>query len=263
MPAMDLAKLRSRALRLADLLEDPAALRAELRSLMEENAHRLLRRGASMARFGALPAWNAPALLVREVEVTVVSAAKADPSAAAPLAKALWNGGRLEEKLMAASLLEVSPLPAENRDILAEWLVALEEPALLGKLAGTVCRTLRNADPILFRSDLRQWMEAGQTNIRRFGWMALHAWLAEEPSQSAFAAFELLPKIFSETDTEALQIGVKILGLLGRLFPQETRKWVEDVPLKSIRQERPFFSLAISTLPSEFAELIRTQWKNE
>jgi hypothetical protein len=221
-----------------------------------------LRRGPSMARRGALPAWDTPALLGREVEATVVSAARANPSAVPALAKTIWNGGRLEEKLLAASLLEVSPLFMESRELLAEWLVGLEDPTLLGKLAGTVCRPMWNADPILFRSDLRKWMEADPSNIRRFGWMALHAWLAENPSQSAFAAFELLPKIFSEKDAEALHISVKILVLLDRLFPQETRKWAEDLSANSIQQGRSFFTLAISALPAELAEWIRGRREN-
>jgi hypothetical protein len=262
MSAIDLAKLRSRTLRLTDLLEDPATFRTELRSLMEENAHRLLRRGPSMALHGALPAWEVPALLVREVEAAVVSAVQSKPSAALPLAKTLWNGGRLEEKQIAASLLELSPLQIENRALLAEWVVGLEDPMLLGKLAGSVCRPMWNADPVLFRSDLRRWMEADPPNIRRFGWMALHAWLAGgDPSQSAFAAFELLPKAFSEKDSEALQTGVKIFALLGRVFPQETRKWTEDLSAQAVFQGRSFFDLAISALPAELADLIRTERK--
>ncbi|HEY5118826.1 MAG TPA: hypothetical protein VII90_05155, partial [Anaerolineales bacterium] len=89
MPSIDLALLRSQAIELAGLLDDPALFRASLRLLMEGHAHRLLRRGHSMDRHGALQAWDVPGLLIREVEAALRPAAQSRPDCALAAADAV------------------------------------------------------------------------------------------------------------------------------------------------------------------------------
>jgi len=258
MPSVDLANLRSQAIELADRLEDPAAFRASLRALMEQYAHRLLRRGRSMDQRGALPAWEVPGLLIREVEAALRPSAQSRPDAALAAADVVWKEGKLEEKLLAAYLAGFSRDSESLQTHLSRWLEGLEDPAVLRALSTNVCMPIGRANPVLFRSRLRTWLESPAPPVRRFGWMALKAWQEEASSEATFAAFDLLPVVFSETDPEAVRLAADLLAHLSRIVPQETRGWLEELTPKNVRKGRPFFRAALPSLPPELAALIRS-----
>jgi hypothetical protein len=242
MPAIDLAQLRGEASALAGQLDQPAAFSASLRSLLERHAHRLLRRGRSLAKRGALPAWDVPGILIREVEAAVLPAARRNPRAALPAAAAAWPGGKKEEKQLAAFLLGLAGDPAEIRTHLLHWLDETEDPAVLQSLAAHACPPLRRSDPVLFRSDLRSWLTHPAPARRRFGWLALKTWAEERSSDSVFSAFELLPLIFPG---------------LARTSPFETQGWLTGLTPKAQRQSRRLIRLAMPRLPAETAQFVR------
>jgi hypothetical protein len=256
-PSIDLALLRPQAIELAGLLDDPALFRATLRLLMERHAHRLLRRGRSMDRRGALQAWDVPGLLMRELEAALRPSAQSRPETALAAADAIWAEGRLEEKLLAAYLAGFSRSPAELHSLIVRWLEDMEDPTVLRALSTRVCLPLAGANPTLFRSQLRAWMESPAPSVRRFGWMALGAWQEEQSSESIFASFDFLPIIFSETDPEAIRLAAGILARLSQTASQETRGWLQDLTPKNLQQGRPFFRAALGSLSPEFAALLR------
>jgi hypothetical protein len=257
MPAIDLAQLRGEASALAGQLDQPAAFSASLRSLLERHAHRLLRRGRSLAKRGALPAWDVPGILIREVEAAVLPAARRNPRAALPAAAAAWPGGKKEEKQLAAFLLGLAGDPAEIRTHLLHWLDETEDPAVLQSLAAHACPPLRRSDPVLFRSDLRSWLTHPAPARRRFGWLALKTWAEERSSDSVFSAFELLPLIFPEVDSEALQTAAELFAGLARTSPFETQGWLTGLTPKAQRQSRRLIRLAMPRLPAETAQFVR------
>lgn len=263
MPSIDLARLRQQALELADLLGDPVAFRASLKSLMEGYSHRLLRRGRSMARRSALPAWDVPGLLIREVEVALFPAAEKNPDAALSAALAIWPSGRLEEKQLAAYLAGLSQNPGEIRTLLFQWLKDTEDPAVLQDLARLTCLPLRKSNTLLFRSDVRGWIADALPSRRRFGWMALREWAGEKTSESLFAAFGLLPAVFSESDPEAMHAAAGLLAFLAEYSPSETQAWLTELTSKSRQQERKFLRLAVARLPEETAGHLRALLKND
>ncbi len=207
MPSVDLALLRSQSIELAGQLDDPALFRASLRRMMESYAHRLLRRGRSMERRGALQAWDVPGLLIREVDAALRPAAQNHPDSALAAADAVWAEGKLEEKL---ARRVPGGLLAEwfgIASLLFRWLHGMEDPAVFQALSTRICLPLAAENPTLFRSQLRSWMDSPAPPLRRFGWMALSAWQEEESSESIFAALDLLPLIFPETDPEVDPVG--------------------------------------------------------
>jgi hypothetical protein len=256
--SIDLALLRPQAIELAGFLDDPALFRTTLRLLMERYAHRLLRRGSSMVQRGALQAWDVPGLLVRELEAALRSSAEIRPELALAAADAIWAEGKLEEKLLAVYLAGFSRESADLQPLLSRWLEGMEDPLILRALSTCVCLPLAGANPTLFRSQLRSWMESPAPSVRRFGWMALSAWQEENSSESIFAAFDFLALIFSESDPEAIRLAAEILARLARTAPQETRGWIEDLTPKNLQQGRPFFRAAHGLLPPELAALLRS-----
>jgi hypothetical protein len=257
LPSIDLARLRQQGLELAGLLGDPDAFRVFLHSLLERHSHRLLRRGRSMARRSALPAWDVPGLLIREVEAALLPAAEANPDAALRAAVAIWPAGKLEERQLAAYLAGLSRNPGEIRSLLIQWLMETEDPAVLQDLARRTCPPLRRSNGLLFRSDVRGWIADPHPPRRRFGWMALRQWTEEKTSESLFAAFELLPAVFSESDPEAMQLAVDLLALLAEYSPRETQAWLSDLTSKSRQQGRRFLRSALARLPEETAARLR------
>jgi hypothetical protein len=250
--------LRRQAFDLAGLLGQPEAFRDALRSLLAGHSHHLLRRGRSMAERGALPAWDVPGLLIRELEAALLPAAEKNPGAALAAAAALWPTGRLEEKRLAAFLAGQADNPVEIRTLLLGWLKDTEDPILLRSLAERVCPPLWNSNPVLFRSDSRSWIEDPEAPPRRFGWMAVSAWTEEKTSDSVFAAFDLLPTAFRERDPEATQSAARLLEKLAVDFPQDAQGWLADLTPELLQQGRKFLRTALPRLPEEIAGILRS-----
>ena len=169
MPAINLARLRLQAYELAGLIDDPAAFQAFLHSLLDEHSHRLLRRGRSMARRGALPAWDVPGILIRELEAALLPAAQKKNERVLETASAVWISGKLEEKQLAAYLAGLSRKPGEVRALLLRWLEETDDPAVLQDLGAFLdrlapddrrlyCHTTEGADdmPAHIRTALTQ-----------------------------------------------------------------------------------------------------------
>ncbi len=263
MPSINLSRLRLQAFELAGLLADPAAFRKSLRALLEEHSHRLLRRGRSMAKRSALPAWDVPGLLIREVEASLLHAAEKENQNALAAAAAIWPSGKLEEKQLAAFLAGLSRNPVEIRTLLLEWLSEVEDPVVLQSLADHACPPLWNSNGVLFRSDARAWIESPVPSQRRFGWMALRAWAEEKNSESVFAAFELLPAAFAEPDPEASQLASDLLIRLAEYSPQETQGWISELSSKSLDRGWKFLRRMLARLPEETAEVLRNAQKEK
>ncbi len=263
MPAINLSRLRLQAFELAGLLEDPAAFRTFLRALLDEHAHRLLRRGRSMARRGALPAWEVPGILIRELEAALLPVAREKNAGVIAAASAAWTDGRLEEKQLAAYLAGLSRNPGDVRTLLLNWLEETDDPAVLQDLAVHACLPLRTADPLLFRADIRTWIEFREPPRRRFGWMALRSWADEKTSESLFAALELLPAAFTEMDPETMRLASELLVRLAALYPRETQGWLAELIPQQLHRGRRFLRMTVSGLSGEPAEFLRNRLHGE
>ncbi len=263
MPAINLARLRLQAYELAGLIDDPAAFQAFLHSLLDEHSHRLLRRGRSMARRGALPAWDVPGILIRELEAALLPATREKNDRVLDTASAIWTAGKLEEKQLAAYLAGLSHKPGEVRTLLLKWLDETDDPAVLQELAEHTSPPLRSMDTLLFKSDIRTWIEASKPACRRFGWMALKAWAEEKTSESLFAAFDLLPMIFKETDPESMQLASDLLIRLAEHHPQETQGWLSELTPKQIQQGRKYLRMTLPRLPEELGAVLRRLLRGE
>ncbi len=257
MPSINLAELRMRAKELADLLPDAPGFRAGVRTLMEAYAHRLLRRGPSMAQRGALLAWDVPGLLMRELESTLLPAAAANPAAALAAADALWPKGRLEERSLAAQLAGATDDVPEIRKRILRWSAGLDDPVLQRAVAGHACRPFRLADAVLFRADARAWIESDSPALRRFGWVALGAWLSDGGVPAILAVIDFLPRALREDDPETMRLAAEVLAALARETPAEIQMWLEDLPPDLVYRGRAFLRVAIPLLPDSLAEEIR------
>jgi hypothetical protein len=260
MPSIDLVRLRAEAHELADSLKDPPAFQIRLRKLMEAYAHRLLRRGRSMAQRSALPAWEVSGILIRELDTALRQAAQADPLNAAICADAVWQSGRLEERMLAARLVGFAAFGETIRQHIWRWQADTEDPILLKELAEHACRTLRNASADLHSADLRHWIESPRTATRWFGWIALDAWLQEQSDPALLTALEIFTRALPETNVDILRTAAASLSHAAALAPAETQKWILDLPIPAFLMGRAFFQEALPQLPEQIAQMIRERF---
>jgi hypothetical protein len=192
------------------------------------------------------------------LEATLLAAAQKKKEAVLGAAVAIWPDGKLEEKKLAAFLLGLSDAPGEIRTLLLQWLKETEDPGVLQDLAAHACPPLWNSDRILFRSDARGWIEDPVPSRRRFGWMALQAWAEAKTSESVFAAFDLLPLVFSETDPEAKQLASDLLAKVAESSPREAQGWLAEQTPKSRQKGRRFLRMALPRLSGETAAFLHS-----
>jgi hypothetical protein len=95
MPAIDLARLRKQANRLADFFFLPEDFRRILRETLDFYVNRTLRRSQSVAPGSNLPTYRTPIEVLRQIEVSLGPLAKENPHYALELADTLWDEGYL------------------------------------------------------------------------------------------------------------------------------------------------------------------------
>src|SRR5512140_1050097 len=123
MPAIDLARLKTQAARLAEKFDQPEAFIAHLNELLDTYTNRTVRVTQLIQRY-SIPTFNTPRPVLRQIENELAALARVQPVEAVALTKALWDAGTLESRLIAAHLLGSIPsthaIPALSR--LPDWL---------------------------------------------------------------------------------------------------------------------------------------------
>ena len=230
MPSIDLDALRRWSQHLGDLIVEPQAFAAALRGRFESHSNRLLRRGPSLARHGSLPSWNIPTAMLNEIEAVILPRAAGQPEAALRLADHLWAIPSLEERSLAARLVEAAARPEASHMRLTSWVPQTRDRSLHEILAHHAARPVRRESPDLYRQEITHWLAERSVAGRRFAWLALHEWMAEAPSSAAMLAFEVLARGMREEDVECVRSSQAVFAQLAASQPAELLRWVDDLP---------------------------------
>jgi hypothetical protein len=110
MPAIDLARLRKQAARLADFFFLPNEFMKHLREILDFYVNYTLRTKENVN----LKTYRTPPAVLTQIENEIKSTAEENPHFALELADILWDEGALETRLLAAFLLGRIP-PQEER----------------------------------------------------------------------------------------------------------------------------------------------------
>src|SRR5512140_3344696 len=108
MPAIDLARLKTQAARLAEKFSQPDAFIADLNKMLDIYTNRTWRTTQVIQRY-SIPTYNTPRPVLRQIELEMAALAERHPIEAVTLTKALWEAGSLESRVLAASLLGSIP----------------------------------------------------------------------------------------------------------------------------------------------------------
>jgi hypothetical protein len=254
MPAIDLARLRKQANRLADFFFLPDDFRRLLRETLDFYVNRTLRRSQSVAPGSNLPTYRTPNEILRQIEVSLGPLAKVNPHYALELADMLWDEGYLETRLLAAFLLGCIP-PQEERLLarLTAWAQQVRDPSVRSALLTTSLTRMRVETPDQFLVLIGEWLHPARQRMWSSGLQALLPMVRDPDYENLPPIFEITrPIIKSASSTLQTEIG----DLINALFSNSSQETVyflheiidsSDNPMIIVNMRRllPFFPPAL------------------
>ena len=190
MPAINLARLKIQAARLAEKFGEPQAFLLALNELLGYYTNRTIR-AAQVAQRLSVPTYTTPRPVLRQIESELAALAEKQPDEAIKLSDALWGAASLESRLLAAYLLGNIP---SGQAILAlarlpAWLNQSTDKEIHTALLTNALARLRQERPEAFFSILEGWLGSARSTLQIWGLQALIP-LLQDPQ------FENLPAVF-------------------------------------------------------------------
>ena len=258
MPAIDLARLKKQAARLADLFDQPSAFLRELRETLDFYVNRSLR-SQRVAPSSVLPTNRTPTVVMRQIETELGPIAEKQPIQALELADTLWDEGWLETRLLAAFLLGRIP-PQEERLLarLTAWTQAVRDPSVRAALLTTSLTRLRRETPDLFLVLIKEWLHPARHRMWSNGIQALVPLVSEAKFENLPSIFEIIEPIL-EAPPAALQGDLQdLIIVLFSVSPTETTYFLQQILENS---EDPFTATTLRrmfpALPQELQLKLR------
>lgn len=263
MPAIDLARLRKQANRLADFFFVPEDFLRHLREMLDFYVNYSLRTKEDIAPGSNLPTYRTPFVVMRQIEKSIGAIAAENPHYALELADLLWDEGYIETRLLAAFLLGRIP-PREERLLarLTAWTQQVRDPSVRGALLTTSLARMRKETPEEFLTLVSEWLHPARRRYWSNGIQALIPMIDD-------STFDNLPPVFELTQP-AIEAAPGVLqydltNLINSLYqasPSETEYFLREIlknssnPLTAITLRRMLGSFA-PELQASLRELVR------
>jgi signal transduction histidine kinase len=199
MPAIDLARLRKQANRLADFFFLPDEFMKRLRETLDFYVNYTLRTAENVAPGSNLKTYRTPPAVLTQIENELRPLAEANPQFALDLADRLWDEGALETRLLAAFLLGRIP-PQEERLLprLTAWTQQVRDPNVRSALLSTSLTRMRRETPAQFLTLVREYLHPARARTWANGIQALLPMIAEAPSDNLPTIFDMIEPIIEE-----------------------------------------------------------------
>ncbi len=230
MPAIDLARLRKQATRLADFFFVPDEFINHLRETLDFYVNRTVRKPQAVGPGIALQTFRTPTVILKQIEQELSQPASRYPDAALDLADRLWDEAYLEARLLAAFLLGRIP-PREDRLLarLTAWTQQMNDPHLRAALLDTSLARIRNEAPEKFLELVGEWLQPKRTRLWTNGIQAVISALADPSFVNLPPVLKLLEPVLQAAPA-ALQREIEELVLaLYKAFPTETTYFLHEV----------------------------------
>ncbi len=230
MPAIDLARLKTQAARLADKFDAPDVFVRDLREVLDYYTNRTMRISQLVKRL-SLPTFHTPRPVLRQIERDLEPLAEARPLEAVALTNALWKAASLESRLLAARLLGMIPpaqaIPALTR--LPQWLgESTDEEIRLALLTDSLAR-VRHENPEALFNLVEEWLKSPRSLLQVWGLQAVIPLLNEPDFENLPAVFRILrPAIASAGPSTQLELQA-CLEALGRVSLTETLFFLREI----------------------------------
>jgi hypothetical protein len=199
MPAIDLARLRKQANRLADFFFLPDEFMKHLREMLDFYVNYTLRTVENVAPGSNLKTYRTPPAVLTQIENELRVVAEANPDFALELADILWDEGALETRLLAAFLLGRIP-PQEERLLprLTAWTQQIRDPDVRSALLSTSLTRMRKETPAQFLTLVREYLHPARMRTWSNGIQALLPMIAEASNNNLPTIFDMVEPIIEE-----------------------------------------------------------------
>lgn len=248
MPAIDLARLRKQAARLADFFFVPEEFLKHLHEILDFYVDRTLRKAESAAPGSNLSTYRTPPMILRQIESGLAEVAAEYPSAALDLADLLWDQGYLETHLLAAFLLSRLP-PQEDRLLarLTAWTQQVRDPNVSAALLTTSLARLRKETPMQFLELIREWLHPARPRTWSNGVQALLPMIGDPDFQNLPPVLDAIEPIV-EAAPAAMQSDLEdLINALYGASPTETTFFLRQI---LTRAENPMTAVTLRRLSS-------------
>ena len=230
MPAIDLARLKIQAARLAEKFDEPQAFLLSLNELLGFYTNRTIR-AAQIAQRLSVPTYQTPRPVLRQIESELAMLAENHPAETINLSDTLWKAGSLESRLLAAYLL--GNIPPEQAVLaltrLPAWLEQSKDKEIRTALLTDAFARLRREYPEAFFSILEGWLESPQSAMQIWGMQALIPLLQDPQFENLPAIFRILrPSILAASPATQLDLQA-CLAALERFSLTETIVFLREI----------------------------------
>lgn len=265
MPAIDLARLRKQANRLADFFFVPDDFLKHLHEVLDFYVNRSLRTVENIAPGSNLPTYRTPPVIIKQIELELSQLASNNPSEALDLADLLWDEGYLETHLLAAFLLGRIP-PQEGRLLarLTAWTSQVRDADVRSALLTTSLARLRKETPSQFLELISEWLHPARARTWPNGIQALIPMIAEPDFENLPPVLDVIEPIVVAAPA-IIQLNLEDLILaLYKASPTETTFFLRQVLTESENEMtritmRRIFSSFPTELQMELRDLIRAK----
>ena len=265
MPAIDLARLRKQANRLADFFFLPDEFMKHLREMLDFYVNYTLRTKENVAPGSNLKTYRTPSAVLTHIENELRAVAEANPHFALELADVLWDEGALETRLLAAFLLGRIP-PQEERLLprLTAWTQQIRDPEVRSALLSTSLTRMRKETPNQFLELVREYLHPERTRTWTNGIQALLPMIADTSYTNLPPILDLVEPIIEEAPSTLQNDLADLIIALYRASANETTFMLKHILTTSENPMTVITMRRISTsfpppLQRELRELIRPQ----
>jgi len=224
MPAIQLARLKKQAARLADVFHDPPAFRGALFEVLDYYADRTRRHGQAGEPPPLRTAYNVPAPVIRQIVKELSVFAANYPESSLSLCDYLWGQAYFEENLLAAHLLGhtrlANPEPVLER--VHNWLASKPESRLVKAILEYGLAGIRQSAPEQFVRALEGWVKGANPYQKQVGLKAMLLLIDQPGFDDLNFIFRLINPLIRSSPAEIQADAIDVLRALARHTPVET-----------------------------------------
>lgn len=260
MPAIDLARLRKQATRLADFFFLPNEFMKHLREILDFYVNYTLRKKENVAPGSNLKTYRTPPAVLTHIENELKANAEANPHFALELADVLWDEGALETRLLAAFLLGRIP-PQEERLLprITAWTQQIRDPEVRSALLTTSLSRMRKETPNQFLTLVREYLHPERSRTWSNGLQALIPMIGDTDDSNLPIILDLVELIIEEAPSTIQNDLSDLIVALYRASAKETTFLLKDI-LR--RTENPMTVVTLRRISANFPPMLQNELKD-
>jgi len=260
MPAIDLARLRKQANRLADFFFLPDEFMKHLREILEFYVNHTLRTKENVAPGSNLRTYRTPPAVLTQIENELRAVAEANPEFALELADILWDEGALETRLLAAFLLGRIP-PQEERLLprLTAWTQQVRDPNVRYALLSTSLTRMRKETPNQFFNLIREYLHPARARTWSNGIQALLPMIADAANTNLPPIFDMVEPIIEEAPSTLQNDLIDLIVALYRASSNETTFLLKHILSNT---QNPMTTITMRRIATSFPPRLQTELRD-